>query len=262
MKTLRLLLIVSILFTGFAVVQSAQSEEPVKVLYLTKSSGFEHSVVKREKGQLGWSEKIMVDLGAKNNMLVVPTKDAGLINADVLKQFDVVQFYTTGDLTKPSPKDVGAPMSEEGREALIEWVKNGGGFAGMHTCADTFHGYEPYLKMVGGEFATHGKQEKATLTVVKNHPIVDHIGRSWTFQDEWYIFKNVTHTFTPLLRLETKQMEQEAYNTLEPYPMTWIEEMGEGRVFVTGIGHREDVWTNEAFQEMIVKGIKWAAKKL
>jgi type 1 glutamine amidotransferase len=246
---------------GFTSAQSTAAEEPVKVLYLTKSSGFEHSVVQREKGQLAWSEKIMVELGAKNNMLVVPTKDAGLINADVLKQFDVVQFYTTGDLTQPS-KDNGAPMSAAGREALIQWIKNGGGFAGMHTSADTFHEFEPYLKMVGGEFATHGQQEVAKVSVVKDHPIVSHIGESMELQDEWYIFKNVTHTFTPLLMLETKGMKQAAYNSIDPYAITWIEENGNGRVFCTALGHREDVWTNPKFQDLLVKGIKWAAKKL
>jgi uncharacterized protein len=57
-------------------------------------------------------------------------------------------------------------------------------------------------------------------------------------------------------------MEQELYNKVEPYPNTWIEEIGQGRVFDTALGHREDVWTNPQFQQLLVNGIKWAAKRL
>ncbi len=259
MKIMQVTFIASVLLAS-SITSTVSADEPIRVLYLTKSSGFEHSVVKRENGKLGFSEKIMVEIGRENNMLVVPTKDAGLINETVLKEFDVVQFYTTGDLTKAG-KDMGTPMSPEGREALINWVKNGGGFAGMHTSADTFHGWEPYTKLVGGEFATHGKQEKVRMEV-KSHPITNHIGDTWELLDEWYIFKNVTHTFTPLIMLDTQSFEQEMYKKLDPYAITWIEEYGDGRVFCTGLGHREDVWTNPKFQKMLIKGIKWSAKQL
>ncbi len=237
-------------------------DKPIRVLYLTKSSGFEHSVVRRDNGALSHSEKIMLDLAEKNNMQLVATKDASMINKEQLQHFDVVQFYTTGQLTKPS-KDGGMPMSEQGLKDFIEWVKNGGGFAAMHTGSDNFHNpdFEPYNKLVGGIFKTHGRQEKAKMTV-KEHPITSHLDSEWELLDEYYIFRNVTNTFKPLLILETKSMEQDVYNQLEPYAITWIEEVGKGRVFSTALGHREDVWTNPDFQKLVVKGIQWAANRL
>jgi hypothetical protein len=33
---------------------------------------------------------------------------------------------------------------------------------------------------------------------------------------------------------------------------------GKGRVFYTALGHREDVWLNPAFQEMLLGGLNWA----
>lgn len=250
-------LLAGLLFTG----AGAFADDPIQVLFLSKSSGFEHSVIHREKGELGHAEKIMLELGAKNNMKVVVTKDAGMINADQLKTFDVVMFYTTGDLTKPS-KDNGTPMSEDAVAELYDWVKGGGAFCGMHTAADTFHDNEAYRKLSGGVFKTHGKQEVAKLTVAKEHPITAHLGDSITLMDEWYIFRDVTDTYTPLLMIETKGMEQDLYNSIDPYPITWIEEVGKGRIFNTALGHREDVWTNPDFQKLLVNGIQWAAKKL
>ena len=42
-----------------------------------------------------------------------------------------------------------------------------------------------------------------------------------------------------------------------PYPTTWARREGKGRVWFTAMGHREDVWTNPIFQEILVGGIKW-----
>lgn len=250
------------LLVGMAFMGSiGYADEPIRVLFLSKSAGFEHSVIHRENGQLGHAEKIMLELGAKNGMQVVVTKDAGMITTAQLKNFDVVMFYTTGDLTQPG-KDNGTPMGKEGVKELYQWVESGGAFCGMHTAADTFHADETYRKLSGGVFSTHGQQEIAACKVVKDHPIVSHLDGSISLMDEWYIFKNVTNTFTPLLMIQTKGMEQDMYKTLEPYPITWIEEVGQGRIFNTALGHREDVWTNPKFQEMLVKGIQWAAKKL
>jgi hypothetical protein len=256
------------LLLAVALIAPAVQAQPLKVLALTKSSGFEHSVVRREKGELGFAEKILVDIGPKNGMMIVPTKDGGLIHPDVLKQFDVVFFYTTGELDQPGKKDTSPAMSTENRDELIKWVKNGGGFVGSHTCTDTFHqwnvdGVKPYIEMVGGEFATHGKQEKGYLKVM-DHPITSHLSKEvlWAFPDEWYIFKNVNNTFKPLLILQTQKMEQETYTQIDPYSVCGVKNFGQGRVFTCALGHREDVWTNPDFQKLLIKGIQWSAKKL
>ena len=42
------------------------------------------------------------------------------------------------------------------------------------------------------------------------------------------------------------------------YPATWARMYGQGRVFYTSMGHREDVWTNPMFQDILFGGIAWA----
>ena len=32
-----------------------------------------------------------------------------------------------------------------------------------------------------------------------------------------------------------------------------------GRVFYTSLGHRDDVWTNPVFQQILLGGLTWAA---
>lgn len=47
-----------------------------------------------------------------------------------------------------------------------------------------------------------------------------------------------------------------------PYPATWARKHGEGRVFYTSMGHREDVWTNPIFESVLIGGIHWALKEV
>jgi type 1 glutamine amidotransferase len=37
---------------------------------------------------------------------------------------------------------------------------------------------------------------------------------------------------------------------------------GKGRVFYTSMGHREDVWANPIFQQVLVGGLRWACAEV
>ena len=42
------------------------------------------------------------------------------------------------------------------------------------------------------------------------------------------------------------------------FPATWARMHGKGRVFYTSLGHRDDVWTNPVFQNLLVGALSWA----
>ena len=42
------------------------------------------------------------------------------------------------------------------------------------------------------------------------------------------------------------------------YPSAWTRMEGKGRVFYTSMGHREDVWTNPLFHDVLTGGLQWA----
>ena len=134
-----------------------------KLLFFTKSSGFEHKVVKREDSELAYAERIMMAMGKKYNIDVTCSKDGGIFDKDY-EQFDGYLFYTTLDLTKGKPNE--PAMSVKGKENLLSAIAAGKGFAGSHCASDTFHSPgkaaenqdspDPYIQMIGGEFKTHG----------------------------------------------------------------------------------------------------------
>src|SRR5688500_867088 len=70
-----------------------------KVLFFTKSAGFEHSSCHREGDQLAHNERVLTDLGQQHGFDVTCTKDGTVFDSDI-DQFDAYFFYTTGDLTQ------------------------------------------------------------------------------------------------------------------------------------------------------------------
>ncbi|HEX3725036.1 MAG TPA: ThuA domain-containing protein, partial [Pirellulales bacterium] len=230
-----------------------------RVLMFTKSSGFEHSVVKRKDGKLSHAERVLTELGQEHGFEVTATKDGTVFDSD-LAPYDAFFFYTTGDLTK-SGTDKQPPMSPEGKDRLLAAVAGGKGFLASHCGADTFHsrgpGFEeqakpdPYIAMLGGEFIRHGAQQKAREVVIDpKFPGLAGLGKSFEMTEEWYSLKNFAPDLHVILLQDTQGMKGNEYQR-PPYPSTWAHRHGKGRVFYTSMGHREDVWTNPIFQQIV-----------
>ncbi|MFW6125288.1 MAG: ThuA domain-containing protein, partial [Pirellulales bacterium] len=188
-------------FGGFPLGWAAQKGNAKRVLFFTKSAGFEHSVIKRDGDKLSFAEQILTDLGKKHGFEVTATKDGGVFSSDELASYDAFVFYTTGDLTTEGT-DGQPPMTPQGKEALLQAVHDGKGFVGIHCASDTFHSEgdrkivqaiekrDPYIRMLGGEFITHGKQQEARLSVVDpSFPGAEGLGETVRLLEEWYALK-------------------------------------------------------------------------
>jgi len=241
----------SLLVATFALgsVLSAQAA-PKRVLVVTTTLGFRHSSIPTAEDVLG-------ELAQKSSAFTVDyarvePKDEKFLGADgkpdkakveeaikeilavkmspaALKKLDAVIFAnTTGDLPIPD------------KEAFLAWIKSGKGFVGMHSASDTFHGYPPFVEMLGGEFKTHGAQVTVDAINQDNEcPACRHLPASWQVFDEIYQFKNFDRSKVHgLLTLDKHPNDK----TPGDYPVAWCKNYGKGRVFYTSLGHREDVW--------------------
>ena len=240
------------------VIASAQAATPKKLLVVTVTKGFRHSSIPT-------AEKILADVGKTSGAFTVDyarndQEIADKMTPDALKQYDGVIFAnTTGDLPLPD------------KQAFIDWIKSGKAFVGMHSASDTFHGFPPYIEMLGGEFETHHAQVKVDCrNHDPNHPATRHLGAAFTVFDEIYLQKNFHRDQVHvLLALDAHPNDK----TPGFYPISWCKEFGNGRVFYTALGHREDIWDADtpekfkrenakdisaAYQKHILGGIQWA----
>lgn len=285
MKTfLRLVLACALAVCAFAPASQAAAAARKKVLFFSKSSGFEHSTIKRNNGNPSFAEQVLKELGEKHAFDFVFSKDGSLFNAEYLAQFDAFVFYTTGDLTLARNNerygDNQPPMTAEGKAAFLKAIEQGKGFVGIHSASDTFHSpgnkddnvparyvndganADPYIRMLGGEFIKHDAQQPARQIVVDpKFPGIAELPPGFGPHEEWYSLKNLATDMHAILVQDTSGMRGASYER-PPFPSTWARMQGRGRVFYTSMGHREDVWLSAPFQSVLIGGLNWATGRV
>jgi len=254
---------------------------PKKILFFSKSSGFEHDAIKLKlkDGRPGYAFAVLREIGKQNNIEFTFSKDGSLFTPDYLAQFDAFCFYTTGDLTQSKGAtrgDGGLPMSPAGKAAFLQAIAAGKGFIGIHSATDTFHSpgseepvtatrflddgdrADPYIKMIGAEFIMHGAQQPSHQIVIDpKFPGMAAVPADFGPLEEWYTLKDFAPNLHVLLVQDTAGMKG-SYYARPPYPSTWARMYEKGRVFYTNMGHREDVWDSAPFQSVLAGGLNWA----
>ncbi len=193
-------------------------------------------------------EKVKGEQGAWNAK--VKELFATKLSAANLATLDGVIFCnTTGDLPLPDG------------EGLVNWVKSGKAFIGMHAATDTLGKMQPYYEMINGTFAGHPWGGGGTYTFANHepaHPAVAMFQPEFQWKDEIYQY---TH-FNPesvrvLISIDMAKSQPQA-----PYhvPVSWVRDVGTGRLFYTNLGHNASSWTDETYQKHITAGIRWALK--
>ena len=126
---------------GCSMMSSSKSKTR-KVLFFSKCSAYEHSVIQRKGTEPSYAEKRLAEFAPRHGIEFIFSKDGSRFDAAYLASFDVYAFYTSGDLTTAGT-DKNPPMSAEGKEALLEAIREGKGFVGIHSATDTFRTPEP-----------------------------------------------------------------------------------------------------------------------
>jgi uncharacterized protein len=156
-----------------------------------------------------------------------------------IANYGVVLFYGSGG-------DFTDKAQEKG---LHDFVKNGGGLAGVHA-TDAFKQSDVYWRLMGGRFTTHGGGKFMLRIEDKKHAVTAPL-EDFEIQDESYA--NDYHPqfkLHSLLRIDRGQEQQS---------MGWVLEYEKGRVFNTTLGHDGAAWKNPSFQKLFLRGLYWAA---
>ena len=155
-----------------------------------------------------------------------------------LEEYDVIVFYyTVGEITDAQ------------RDGLSNFIKDGGGFVGIHSAADSFRDDPAYRAMIGGYFVTHPRFRSDQVSVVdKDHPITRGI-EEFMVEDEQYILsydQRVNVLCTALYKGQAM-------------PVAWTKDWGKGRIFYLALGHNPQACRNETFATLLRRGAAWAA---
>jgi type 1 glutamine amidotransferase len=225
-------------------VAAGTADARYKVLVFSKTAGFRHSSIPK-------SIKAIQMLGAVNNFMVTATEDATAFTESNLAQFQTVVFMsTTGDV-----------LNDEQQAALEAYMRQGGGYVGVHAAADTEYDWPFYGTLVGSWFASHPAIQQGTIKIEdRSHPATAHLAMTWSRTDEWYNYRtNPRNTVHVLMSLNESSYVGGMMKG--DHPITWCQTIGKGRSFYTGLGHTEESYGDPNFTKMLLGAIRYTAKR-
>jgi type 1 glutamine amidotransferase len=197
------------------------------------------------------------------------SNDTSMFSPGKLKQFDAICFNNTGGVLTGDPVE---------RKSLLDFVRNGKGFVGLHSAAATFCEYPKYDQfpeygaMLGGyEDGGPARGENDTCTVKVDDPRnpinAVFAGKGFTLRDEVYQFGHgySREKLHILLSIDMSKTDLDPQRRLLPeraidkdFPISWVRMYGRGRVFYSGLGHNSDTFWNPALLEHFLAGIQFA----
>ncbi len=155
-----------------------------------------------------------------------------------LSKYDVVVFhYTVGEI------------SDAQKDGLLNFIKGGKGFVGIHSAADSFRTSPDFRAFIGGYFITHPRYREYQVSVLdEKHPITEGLDE-FVVTDEQYItdYDPRNHVLATAL-----------YKGIA-YPVAWTKKWGKGKVFYLATGHDGPSAKHEMFRLMLQRGTVWAA---
>ena len=214
----------------------------VRVLVFSKTSGFRH-------GSIAVGGDAIEQLGTTNGFTVDRTEDAASFTASQLAGYDAVVFLSTsGDVLAPDQQ-----------AAFEEYIRNGGGYVGIHSAADTEYDWAWYGGLVGAYFLSHPEPQVATLLVEDHvHESTAHLGDTWERFDEWYDFRDDPRDRVHVL-LSVDPSSLPDSQMAADHPIAWCHDYDGGRAWYTALGHTDESWAEPAFLQHVLGGIRTAA---
>ena len=259
-----------------AAVPAQAADEPYEVLVVGKTLGFRHSSIDEATTAiiaLGEANGFTVDVwdppstsGPFGPSPGQPTRtlpSTPFTSAEALEQYATVVFVSTVDGTNNLNPATPTLLNPSELAAFQGYIRDGGGYAGVHAATDTMHTVPWYSQLSGGgaRFVSHPAQQTATQVVEdRTHPSTQHLGDTWTRFDEWY---NFTVSPRPEVRVLTN-LDETSYNPGRnamgaDHPLSWCHNFEGARSWYTGGGHTEASYTEPAFLQHLLGGIEWSA---
>ncbi|MDQ3587213.1 MAG: ThuA domain-containing protein [Actinomycetota bacterium] len=183
------------------------------------------------------------------------------------RRFDVVHLPRASELTKKQLADSKAvvfastsgelPIDDETRQALIDFVKDGGALVGLHSASNTFDRWPRFQRLLGTGFRRHPPaQVGRVVTTGRRHPSTRRLPRTFPIRDEFYEFKTSPRRHAHvLLRADPKSISGETRRDL---PLAWCRREGRGRVFYSGLGHFGSAWrSDQRLRRLVHGGLRW-----
>lgn len=224
--------------------------------------------------------KGMLALAEKNGWTLDYTEDLAFMTN--LTGYNAVVFFSTSRDT----------LDDDGKTALRQYMRAGGGFVGVHNAFGTMYNWPWYEGLLGGaNFYDHGPHRTGDVVIVDGKDAsTKGLPTRFGFKDEWYNLVPFPTKVRFLARVDEKSWTPVPPNTGGPpppgaiprqpagrrlprvvgshpghgdfHPVTWCQYYDGGKAWLTTLGHDAAIFADPAFpggpefQAMLTGGLK------
>jgi type 1 glutamine amidotransferase len=247
-----------------------------KLLVFTLATGYVH-------GSIPVGAEAFARMGKKTGAYdTVISSDPSMFEEDKLKQFDAVLMLSTtgegfglrgGEFAKLTPEK--QAYYERLRKNLLEYVASGKGLMGIHAAGDSAYEWREYGKLMGGYFHSH-PYGKITMKLddAKSPINAAFNGKEFYVEDEIYVFREEPNSrrykdlpepysrdrLHVLLSINIEKSGIKPGSGVrkdDDYAVSWIHEVGRGRVFYCSLGHRNETYFNPTIMQHYLAGLQY-----
>jgi HEAT repeat protein/type 1 glutamine amidotransferase/sugar phosphate isomerase/epimerase len=179
-----------------------------------------------------------------------------------IRRFDAVFLNNTVGMIFVDP---------EVREGLAQFVREGGGLAGIHGVSHASMDWPEFSEMIGAWRGVHREPtERATIRIDDpDSPLTAAFGgKEFVYQDEFFRFPTRHYSRDRLHVLLSVDVEKTDMNQGRPcfqpcsrpdndYGVSWIRSYGKGRVFFCTLGHNPALFMTRPLPEYFLAGIQF-----
>jgi type 1 glutamine amidotransferase len=176
-----------------------------------------------------------------------------------LAKYDAILLNNTTHMKFPEPSH---------QNAFLDFIAEGNGLIGIHAASDNFGRHPECMAVIGGIFAGHpwGAGGRWAFKLDDPNHELNRVfdGKGFWHSDEIYQYNPKSFIGTEKLRVlvsldMTKAAVSERINDgPREVPVSWVRSVGEGRLFYTNFGHREDTFQKSNIVQHMLDGIQFA----
>lgn len=232
----------------------ASGAKPRRLLVFTLAKGFAHE-------STPWGVAALRITGEKTGAFTVAdSDDPAVFERDSLFRFDAVCFLNT--CFTPFTNGVF-------KQNLLDFVKGGKGYVGIHCSAHTFLDWPEFGQLQGAYSVSHPWHEKVTVTIEEpGNPLMKCFGgASFVVSDEIYLFdeRYSRQRLRVLASLDTRRTDMTRQGITRAdgdFGLVWVHRFGQGRAFYSAFGHDKEIFWNPMVLRHYLAGIQFACGDL
>jgi uncharacterized protein len=228
----------------------ANATPPIRALYVT-GGGFHDFVAQEQIVPRGLAERLRIEwtidhtAGKSTEVLIDRHKDTAWTKA-----FDVVVYNMSFSHVVDAAwiERLARAHRESGVAAVV-----------LHGAVHSYRRSETraWGELMGAFSMRHDKQRPLTIEVLApEHPVMRGFPHPWTtINEELYEIERTWPTMTPLAQAHSVESEKH-------HPVIWTNTHGKARVFVTSLGHNNEMMADSVFLDLVARGLLWTLDRL